>query len=215
MRCAVLTVAAALAGGRLAAAGPPVVWVVGDSLTTRMAHWLAEDHRAWTVRDLGVGGERSDATRARLATLLAAGPAPDAAIIVSGTNDVVAGRLRHEAGYGPTTAAANVAAMAASLRAAGAVAVVALPVGAPPPAPGDPPQGRRELRTLRDGLAALRAALHPLRPRVDLRLTQHELFQDALHPTPAGAQIMARRAARALERSLGAERAGDRPGSAR
>lgn len=201
-------IAAALAATTafLAACGAPardtpVVWVLGDSLTTRTARQLALLRPDWTVRDLGVGGERSDATRARLARLLADEPPPSVAVVVTGTNDVVAGRLEGVPGYDPWRAAANVARMVAALRTAGVVPIVALPVGAPPPAPGDSPDGRRRLRALRRGLRDLRAALRGFAPRVDLRLTEPALFQDALHPTPDGGAVLARRVARAVERT--------------
>jgi lysophospholipase L1-like esterase len=187
-----------------AGAGPLRVWCVGDSITQRFAPVLAAREAGWAVSDLGAGGERSDAGRERFAKLLdAAQVAPDVVVVQFGANDVMAGPLRGEPGYGPAEAAANVAAMVARVRARGARALVALPVGAPAPRPGDPAEARAILRTLRRGFARLRRRLQRANPgaTVDLRLTRHELFADVLHPTPAGSDELARRVARAVARA--------------
>jgi lysophospholipase L1-like esterase len=154
------------------------------------------------VTDLGLGGERSDEGRTRLAGVLRERPAPDVAIIIYGANDLVAGRVQGMPGHGPETAAANIRAMAARLRAAGVVPIIALPVGSPPPRPDDEESGRRTLVALRRGFRELRALLHREKPHVDFRLTRHEQFVDAVHPSPAGAGIIAARARKAVRRVL-------------
>jgi lysophospholipase L1-like esterase len=186
----------------LAAAQAPLrVWCVGDSIVLRYASVLRRLEPRWEVVDLGLGGERSDQGRARLETALKERPAPEVAIIIYGANDLVAGRLKGIPGHGPKTAAANIRAMTAALRAAGALPIVALPVGAPPPRPEDPPEGRQTLVVLRRGFAELRGLLHEERPHVDFRLTRQELFIDAVHPAPAGAAIIAARARAAVRRA--------------
>jgi lysophospholipase L1-like esterase len=201
VKVAVLAMLAGLAGD---VSGAPAlqVWCVGDSIANHYAPALARLRPQWTVVDLGVGGERSDHGLERFAGLLAERPPPDVVLITFGTNDVVADRIYGEAGYGPARAAANVQEMAARARAVGAVAIVTLPVGAPPPAADDPPDGRTKLVALRRGLAGLRRALRPAHPRVDFRLTRKALFLDVVHPTPEGAQVIAERAAAAVTRAL-------------
>ena len=135
--------------------------------------------------------------RDRLAGLLDhAGELPDVVVLAFGANDVMAGPLRREPGYGP--AAANIGEMASRVRANGARVLVALPVGAPPPRPGDPDEARTILRKMRRGFARLRKLLHAAYPgrTIDLRLSRHELFADVLHPTPARTDVLARRVAR-------------------
>lgn len=192
------------------ARGQPLrVWCVGDSITQRYAPVLGTLEPAWSVSDFGVGGERSDAGRVRLGGLLGGqAPRPDVVIVFFGTNDVVADVVRHEVGYGASEAAANVRDMVAAVRASGARALVGLPVGAPPPERDDPPEALAVLRALRGGLRRLRARLRHDHPRavIDFRLTRHELFADIVHPTAAGSEVLARRAARAVMRSTGVER---------
>jgi lysophospholipase L1-like esterase len=194
-----------VAGDGANAAARPRVWCVGDSITQRYAPALAARQPGWEVLDLGVGGERSDAGLARLTDRLAAsGEKPDVVVVFFGTNDLVAGLLKHEAGYGPVEAASNVAAMVDRVRAAGARVLVGLPVGMPRPRAGDPPPAVAILRALRRGAARLRAILRRehAHETVDLRLSRHELFADVVHPTPAGSAELARRVARAVGRVL-------------
>jgi lysophospholipase L1-like esterase len=182
---------------------PLRVWCVGDSITQRYAPVLAARGTGWAVTDLGVGGERSDAGRDRLAGLLAASPEPpDVVVLLFGANDVVAGPLRGEAGYGPAEAAANIGEMVARVRSRGGRVLVGLPSGAPPLRPGDPPEARAIVRKLRRGFARLRRLLQLAYPgaTVDLRLSRYELFADVVHPTPAGSDVLARAVARAVVR---------------
>ena len=178
----------------------PRVWCVGDSITHFYVPVLVEHEPAWTIIDLGRGAERSDHGLLRVIALLAENPAPDVVILLFGANDVGARVLENDPAHGPAEAAANVREMARRVRAAGAVPVVALPVGAPPGTADDAPDARRNLRALRRGFAALRAALRGERPRVDLRLARRALFLDALHPRPAGVELIARRVAAAVRR---------------
>ena len=189
-----------------AAAAPLRVWCLGDSITVRYARALAERRPDWTVTDLGIGGERSDEGRARLERILASDPPPDVAIVIYGANDIVAGRLEGRPGHGPAQAAENLRAIAARLRGAGVVPIVALPVGAPPPSPSDPPDAREKLVALRRGFAELRRALGRERPRVDFRLTEKGLFVDAVHPSREGGALLAARAEAAIVRALRAGR---------
>ena len=192
-----------LAPARAVAETPLQVWCVGDSIVLRYARRLQALEPGWAVIDLGLGGERSDEGRVRLESTLRDRPAPDVAIIIYGANDLVAGRVNGMPGHGPETAAANIRAMAARLRAAGAVVIIALPVGSPPPRPDDPESGRRTLVTLRRGFRELRALLHREHPHVDFRLTRSEQFVDAVHPSPAGAAVIAARARKAVRRVAG------------
>jgi lysophospholipase L1-like esterase len=179
---------------------PPRVWCVGDSITHFYAPVLATREPRWTVLDLGRGGERSDRGLVRLAGLLAANPAPDVVVIAFGANDVATRVMDGDRRYGGVTAARNVREMARLVRAAGAVPIVALPSGAPPPDDGDDATARRNLRALRREFTALRRALRRERPRVDLRLLHRARFVDALHPRPVGVELIARRVARAVRR---------------
>ena len=185
---------------------PPRVWCVGDSITHFYAPVLATHERSWTVLDLGRGGERSDRGLVRLAGLLAENPAPDVVVIAFGANDLATRVMDGDRRYGPATAARNIREMARLVRAAGAVPIVALPSGAPPPDDGDDGTTRQNLRALRHEFAVLRRALRRERPRVDLRLVRRAHFLDAVHPRPAGVELIARRVARAVRR--GAPRAG-------
>ena len=180
---------------------PPRVWCVGDSITHFYAPVLATRERAWAVLDLGRGGERSDQGLVRLVALLAANPPPDVVVLVFGANDVARRVMDGDPAYGPGAAAENVREMARRVRAAGAVPIVALPVGAPPPDPADDETARRNLRALRHEFARLRAALRGERPRVDLRLVRRDLFLDALHPRPEGVERITRQVARAVRRA--------------
>jgi lysophospholipase L1-like esterase len=182
------------------------VWCLGDSITVRYARALGARRPDWTVTDLGVGGERSDEGRARLDRILAQDQPPDVVIVGYGANDIVAGRLDHRPGHGPAQAAENLRAIATRLRAAGVVTIIALPVGAPPPSPADPPDAHVKLLALRRGFAELRRALWHDRPRVDFRLTEKRLFVDAVHPSPEGGALLAARAETAVVRALRAER---------
>jgi len=207
MRALVLAALCVVATDGAASAPGLRVWCLGDSITVRYAHPLAARRPDWTVVDLGLGGERSDEGRARLDRLLASDEArPAVAIIIYGANDIVAGRLDRKPGHGPAQAAENLRAIAARLRAAGIVPILALPVGAPPPAPTDDPEAHAKLLALRRGFAELRGALHRERPRVDFRLTDKALFVDAVHPSPAGSNVLAARAEIAVERALRAGR---------
>jgi lysophospholipase L1-like esterase len=183
---------------------PPRVWCVGDSITHFYSPVLATREPGWTVLDLGRGGERSDHGLVRLVGLLAENPAPDVVVIVFGANDVATRVMEGDRTYGPRSAAGNIRAMARLVRAAGAVPVVALPLGAPPPDAADDATVQRNLRALRRGFATLRAALRDERPRVDLRLLRRADFLDALHPRPAGVDLIARRVARAVRRAAAA-----------
>jgi len=183
---------------------PPRLWCVGDSITHFYAPVLATREPAWTVVDLGRGGERSDQGLVRLVALLAANPPPDVVVLAFGANDVATRVMDGDPTYGPRPAADNVREMARRVRAAGAVPIVGLPVGAPPPDPADDATARRNLRALRHAFARLRAALRDERPRVDLRLVRRELFLDALHPRPAGVERITRRVARAVRRAAAA-----------
>jgi lysophospholipase L1-like esterase len=194
-----------------AVADPLQVWCVGDSIVLRYARRLQALEPGWAVTDLGVGGERSDEGRARLEEVLRDRSAPDVAIIIYGANDLVAGRVQGMSGHGPESAATNIRAMAARLRAAGAIPIVALPVGSPPPRPDDPESGRRTLVTLRRGFRELRALLQRERPHVDFRLTRHEQFVDAVHPSPTGATLIAKRASQAVRRVLARTTRGEHP----
>lgn len=200
-RAAALALVVPLLAPSAEASTPLQVWCLGDSIVRFYVGELARLEPTWNVVDVGVGGERSDQGRTRLENLLGERPPPDVAIIIFGANDVVAGRLRGETGVGPETAAANIRAMAARLRAAGALPIIALPVGAPPVRLGDPGPDRFTLVALRRGFAELRTLLHAERPHVDFRLTRHELFVDAVHPSPSGAAILAARARAAIQRA--------------
>jgi lysophospholipase L1-like esterase len=203
MRALALAALSLVATGAAASAPGVRVWCLGDSITVRYAHALAARRPDWTVVDLGLGGERSDEGRARLDRLLArVEPLPAVAIVIYGANDIVAGRLDHRPGHGPAQAAENLHAIAARLRDAGIVPIVALPVGAPPPSPTDDPEAHAKLLALRRGFAELRRALHREHPRVDFRLTDKALFVDAVHPSPAGGAALAARAEAAVERAL-------------
>lgn len=200
-RGAVIVLVLALLGPSAAADKPLQVWCVGDSIVRLYARELATLEPGWTVDDLGRGGERSTEGRPRLDTLLGERPAPDIVILIYGANDVVADRMRHEAGFGSESAAANIRAMAARVRAAGALPIIALPVGSPPLRPEDPAEARTTLVALRRGFAELRRLLHAEHPHVDFRLTKHEHFFDAVHPSPTGAQVIAARARLAVRRA--------------
>jgi lysophospholipase L1-like esterase len=200
-----------LAPARAVAETPLQVWCVGDSIVRRYAKRLQELEPGWTVIDLGLGGERSDEGRARLESVLRDRPAPDIAIIIYGANDLYAGRVQGMPGHGSDSAATNIRAMAARLRAAGAAPIIALPVGSPPPRPDDPESGRRTLVALRRGFRELRALLHREHPHVDFRLTRHEQFVDAVHPSPAGGALIAARARRAVRRVLAETPRRERP----
>jgi lysophospholipase L1-like esterase len=200
-RAAALALVVPLLAPSADAATPLRVWCLGDSIVRFYARELARLEPTWDVVDVGVGGERSDQGRERLETLLGERPAPDVAVIIFGANDVVAGGMRGEAGIGPETAAANIRAMAAQLRAAGVLPIIALPVGAPPVRPDDPRSARLTLVALRRGFAELRKLLHAEHPHVDFRLTRHERFIDAVHPSPSGAAIIAARARAAIRRA--------------
>ncbi len=217
---AVLGIAALAAGvgpglGLSLGLGPgPRVWCVGDSITHFYVPALVRREPTWTIADLGRGGERSDRGLVRLIALLAENPPPDVVILLYGANDVAARVLERDTRYGPAQAAANIREMARQVRLAGAVPIVALPIGAPPARDEDSPQARANLRALRRGFARLRRALRDEAPRVDVRLGQRLLFLDALHPRPAGVDVIARRAAAAVRRVVGAraDRPADRAG---
>ena len=203
MRALALAALCVLATGPAASAPGLRVWCLGDSITVRYAHALAARRPDWTVVDLGLGGERSDEGRTRLDRLLASDEArPAVAIVIYGANDIVAGRLDHKPGHGPAQAAENLHVIAARLRAAGIVPIVALPVGAPPPSPTDDSEAHAKLLTLRRGFAELRRTLQEERPHVDFRLTDKALFVDAVHPSPAGGAVLAARAEAAVERAV-------------
>ena len=203
MRALALAALCIVATGAAASSPPLRVWCLGDSITVRYARALAARRPDWIVVDLGLGGERSDEGRARLDRLLASDEArPAVAIVIYGANDIVAGRLDHRPGQGPAQAAENLHAIAARLRDAGIVPIIALPVGAPPPSTEDAPDAHERLLALRRGFAELRRALHREQPRVDFRLTEKALFVDAVHPTPAGGAVLAARAEAAIKRAL-------------
>jgi lysophospholipase L1-like esterase len=187
----------------------PRLWCVGDSITHYYAPALVRRESTWTITDLGRGGERSDRGLVRLISLLATRPPPDVVVLLYGANDVSTRVMDHDPRYGPEQAAANIREMAQQVRLAGAVPIVALPTGSPPPRAGDSPEARANLRALRRGFARLRRALRDEAPRVDVRLGRRDLYLDALHPRPAGVEVIARRVAAAVRRVLG-ERA-DRP----
>jgi lysophospholipase L1-like esterase len=183
--------------------GGPRVWCVGDSITHYYAPALVRLAPTWTVTDFGKGGERSDRGLVRLIALLATRPAPDVVVLFYGANDVSTRVMDRDARYGAEQAAANVREMAQQVRLAGAVPIVALPIGSPPPAATDSPEARANLRALRRGFARLRRALREESPYADVRLPRREMFLDALHPRPAGVQLIARRVASAVRRVLG------------
>jgi lysophospholipase L1-like esterase len=180
----------------------PHVWCIGDSITHFYVPALRRLEPTWTITNYGRGGERSDRGLVRLSALLATRPAPDVVILLWGANDVGARVLAGDTRYGPAQAAANLREMALQVRLAGAIPIVALPIGAPPPRAEDPPKDRANLRALRRGFARLRRLLRTQAPRADLRLGRRHLFLDALHPRPAGVQVIAQRAAAAVRRAL-------------
>jgi lysophospholipase L1-like esterase len=138
----------------------------------------------------------------RLQHLLRERAAPDVAVIIYGANDLFAGLVEGRSGFGPETARDNIRLMAQRLRAVGAVPIVALPVGTPAIRPQDAAEARRTLGILRPGFAELRALLHEERPHVDFRLVRHEHFVDALHPSPEGGALIARRVSAAIRRAM-------------
>ncbi len=206
-----LAPAASDAGG-----GTLRVWCLGDSIVRRYARELKRLESGWDIIDVGLGAERSDEGLVRLDLLLRQGATPDVVVIIYGANDLVAGMLHAQPGFGPETALENIRAMAKRLRAAGAIPIIALPVGAPPIRQQDPGEAQDTLKTLRQGFASLRRLLHRERPHVDFRLVRHELFIDPVHPSPAGGAIIARRARAAIRRALRqrapAQKAGGGPG---
>lgn len=179
----------------------PAAWLLGDSITSACGSYVAEQAPDWHVENHGRPLDLAIQGLERTELLLAqAGALPHVAHAFLGTNDLTFARIL---GVPPEVAAQDAAAVMAAIRdrfeALGVRTAIGLPLGWPRDLRERVPDplARREME---DGVRALRRALHPLRPTVNLALGNARLYDDLVHPSPLGCEIVARRILGGLRR---------------
>jgi lysophospholipase L1-like esterase/outer membrane protein assembly factor BamB len=181
----------------------PAAWLLGDSITSGCGSHVAAARPNWTIvnhgRPLDVaaqGLERADLLLAQAESL------PHVAHVFLGTNDITFARLL---GRDPDVVSQNVAAVMADIRARFAAFGVPTAIGLPLGLPRDlrerePDPAVRQ--ALADGVRALRHRLQPLRPTVSLTLRNPRLYDDLVHPSALGCDVLSRRILGGLGRLL-------------
>lgn len=183
----VVLVAALAPPGRALADPPPVVWLLGDSVTYDAALQVIPQAPQWTVVNYGLGGETSLQGLARAANLLASHAAPDLVVITYGTNDLVQELIANPAYPDWTAIRDNIFATASLFEAAGTTVVLGQPVGVVPVGPENPAWPTIDWFNQR--FEPLRASLIGAGyPAVDLRVFDVADWRDAFHPSLAAQQ---------------------------
>jgi lysophospholipase L1-like esterase len=181
-----------------------VVWCFGDSITNLYAPVLASLRPDWDVENYGLDHETSTDGLVRLQALLAEKPLPNVVVILEGANDIgfhLMGDPNYPlGGYG---ASVNVRAMAAAVRAAGAVPITALPVGTISPSVF--PFARDFILAFRREYRTLGAQLRDQNPNVHFRLRYIDEFATVgffIHQSDLGSMVLSRRVVVVVERLL-------------